>query len=129
MKTQSIAQAAPKERDPMKFTLDYPPSLNALYATVNGRRVLSKAGRQYKGNAALDAFRQGAYCISGAVVISIDVYRPAKRGDLDNTFKVILDALKGIAWEDDKQIVGINARRFDDKEYPRVEIEVAECES
>jgi len=32
----------------MKFSLPLPPSVNHLYATVRGRRVLSAEGRAYK---------------------------------------------------------------------------------
>ena len=61
---------------------------------------------------------------SGEVAVTINVYRPAKRGDLDNALKVVLDCLNGIAFDDDDQIVRIVAERFDDKSNPRVEIEV-----
>lgn len=32
----------------LALTLPVPPSVNHLYATVNGRRVLSRAGRDFK---------------------------------------------------------------------------------
>lgn len=54
----------------------------------------------------------------------MDFYRPAKRGDLDNRIKILLDALEGIAFENDSQIIEIHARRFDDKLNPRVSIVV-----
>lgn len=106
----------------MKIILEYPPALNNLYATVRGRRVLSKRGREYKATAADTASKLGCRPVSGDVAVRLDVYRPRKAGDLDNTLKVILDSLKGIAWHDDKQVVEIVARRFDDKDSPRVEM-------
>ena len=42
--------------------------------------------------------------------------------DLDNTIKIILDALNSIWYVDDKQIVVINACKFWTMETPRVEI-------
>lgn len=42
--------------------------------------------------------------------------------DLDNTIKIILDALNSICYVDDKQIVSINACKFWTMETPRVEI-------
>lgn len=55
----------------------------------------------------------------------IRVYRPQRRGDLDNTMKAILDSLSGLLYVDDKQVIEIHAKRFDDKKNPRVEIEYA----
>jgi Holliday junction resolvase RusA-like endonuclease len=60
--------------------------------------------------------------IVGPVSVSLRVFRPRKIGDLDNLLKVLLDSLKGYAFEDDKQVVEIQAVRFDDKENPRVEV-------
>jgi crossover junction endodeoxyribonuclease RusA len=34
------------------------------------------------------------------------------RGDLDNYAKTVLDALNGVAWEDDKQVTQINMRKY-----------------
>lgn len=108
----------------MTFTLDYPPSLNHLYATVRGHRVLSKAGRLYKARAAEMAFLAGLRPIDGPIVVYLDIYRPRKSGDLDNLIKALQDSLKGVAWHDDKQVVEIHARRFDDKDNPRAEVTV-----
>jgi Holliday junction resolvase RusA-like endonuclease len=55
------------------------------------------------------------------------VYRPRKAGDLSNRIKVLEDALNGIAWIDDKQIVEIHARREDDASNPRVEVRIEEA--
>lgn len=108
----------------MIVTLPYPPSVNNLYATVRGRRVLSRAGRNYHETASLAAMRAGAIYIDGPVTVTVDVYRPRKAGDLDNTLKVVLDSLTGTCWHDDRQVEEIHARRFDDKHNPRVVVDV-----
>lgn len=49
--------------------------------------------------------------------------RPTKKPDIDNIIKAILDALNGIAYADDNQIVEVVAKKF----YavnPRVEIRI-----
>ncbi len=61
----------------------------------------------------------------GPVSVNVRVYRPARRGDLDNCLKVLLDALKGIAFVDDSQVVHIHARRYEDKANPRAEVTVS----
>lgn len=39
-------------------------------------------------------------------------WKASLRGDIDNYVKSILDALNGVAWEDDKQIVEITVRKL-----------------
>lgn len=110
----------------MTITLPYPPSVNNLYATVCGRRVLSREGRAFKAAAAALALAAGCRPVSDEVSVTVDVYRPAKRGDLDNTLKSLLDSLTGVAWNDDSQVSEIKARRYDtDRKNPRVVVTIA----
>jgi crossover junction endodeoxyribonuclease RusA len=108
----------------VRLTLPYPPSLNHLYATVNGRRVQSAAGRQYKHDVAIIARAQGAQRLDGEVRVELRFFRPRRSGDLDNLLKATLDSLTGICWRDDSQIVGIEAHRLEDKARPRVDVRV-----
>ena len=51
--------------------------------------------------------------------------RPTKRPDLSNIVKCIEDALTGVVWHDDSQIVRLIAiKRYSD--YPRVEVTIQE---
>lgn len=52
--------------------------------------------------------------------------RPTKKPDLDNILKAICDALTGIVWRDDKQIVGDDTKKWYGVE-PRVEVSIMEC--
>lgn len=115
---------APTLSPRMRLTLPYPPSTNALYATVRGNRVKTKAARLYCEVCALTARRSGMQPIVGPVRVTLDVFRPRRCGDLDNTLKSILDSLKGIAWQDDAQVEEIHARRHEDKVRPRVELAI-----
>lgn len=110
----------------INLTLPYPPSVNHLYATVRGRRIISAKGRKFKADIAVLARQQGARIFAGQLAVTFKVFRPKRIGDLDNRLKISQDALKGICFEDDKQIVEIHAYRFDDKENPRVEVEISE---
>ncbi len=53
------------------------------------------------------------------------ITRPTVKPDIDNYFKCVTDALKGICWVDDNQIVDVEMHKYYD-EKPRVEIEIRE---
>ena len=48
-----------------------------------------------------------------------------RRADIDNLAKAILDALNGVVWEDDGQIIKLVAHKNYNKDRPRVEIVVS----
>lgn len=52
---------------------------------------------------------------------------PLVKPDVDNVSKVILDALNGLAYEDDKQVVTLVVNKFYGEE-PRVEVAIYEIE-
>ena len=109
-------------------TIPYPPQVNHLYTVARGRKVKSAKGRAYCQRAAAVALAAGMRpVVEGGVRLRIDVYRPRRVGDLDNTLKAILDSIKGVGYADDRQVIEIHARRFDDAENPRavVTVEVA----
>ena len=116
----------------MNLTLPYPPSINHYWRVVNGRPIKSAEGRKYTTVAALMAKSQlgpGTKPLSGNLAVSVTVYRPKRIGDLDNTLKVLLDSLKGIAFEDDSQIVHIEAFRDDDAKNPRAIVRITSDET
>jgi crossover junction endodeoxyribonuclease RusA len=95
------------------LTLPFPPTLNHLYATVNGRRVLSRQGRAYKVQAgwlARQALLQAGhaeYPKAAQLIVTWYVVMPDHRQrDLDNYLKVVKDALTDAhVWHDDSQVV------------------------
>lgn len=105
------------------LVLPYPPALNHLYRAFDGKVLLSREGRAYKeqvGWLALAA--QQAPPLRGPVVVELVLYRPRKAGDIDGPLKVLLDALEGHLWANDRQIVEMHVYRKDDKHNPRVEV-------
>ena len=62
--------------------------------------------------------------LTGPVTLTVTWFRKIRRGDLDNRLKVLLDALNGVLYVDDDQVVEIHAFRKDDRLNPRVEVEV-----
>ena len=103
--------------------LPYPPSSNRYWRNFRGRMVKSTDARRYDAEVKALARLAGVFDpIEGPVSVRVDIYRARAMGDLDNRAKVLLDALQGIAYVDDKQIVEIHSRRFDDPGDPRAEV-------
>ena len=46
-----------------------------------------------------------------------------KTGDIDNLIKTVLDALNGIAWEDDSQVFDVSAKKIHSRE-PSIELSI-----
>lgn len=108
----------------MKITLDTPPSANRYWRMGNNRIYRSDEAVNYRAYVELLCNTAGIEPLDSNVALYVDVYRPAKRGDLDNFLKVLGDSLQGYAYHNDAQIVEIHARRYDDPRNPRVEITV-----
>jgi Holliday junction resolvase RusA-like endonuclease len=87
--------------------------------------LISEEGREYKRTVAI----LGCACdpMTGPVSLTYFVYRPRKVGDLDNYLKGLLDALKGIAFIDDAQVVELHGFLYDDKTNPRVDVVIEEA--
>lgn len=51
------------------------------------------------------------------------IVRPTKKPDIDNIFKAVTDALNGVLYKDDKQIIHSRVEKYYSDE-PRVEVEV-----
>lgn len=106
--------------EPLHLTFDYPPSSNRYWTLARGRLIVSAKAKAYKRSIANTYF--GRDLFEDLLSIQITVYRPQKRGDLDNTLKVLLDAMNGVIWKDDSQIVEIHLIRHEDKHHPRAEV-------
>lgn len=110
------------------YTLPMPPSANVYWRNVVirgvARTLVSEDAKNYKKEIGELAHRLGMRPAKGNVVITLQVYRNQASGDLDNRIKVTLDALRGIAFEDDDQVTEIHAYRHDDKGNGRIVISV-----
>src|SRR3990167_9689727 len=100
------------------FKLPYPPSGNKYWRHFRGITCVSSEARKYRNQAGLFAISQGVKVLEGPICVGLEIYRPQKRGDIDNSLKVLFDSLNGIAWNDDGQIVELHAYRFDDRADP-----------
>lgn len=114
------------------ITLPFPPSANRYWRMFRNRMTVSAEARAYQ----LEVFFQVVeghdgipQPIDGPVAVTLRVYRPRRSGDLDNRLKVVLDAMQGLLYHDDSQIVELHAHRFDDPDCPRVEVDVIQYSS
>ena len=105
-------------------TLPYPPSVNSMYATVGRRRILSAEGRRFKSTVATIMLAYRVKPIRGDIIVTGRIYRPRRCGDLSNRIKAAEDAMNGIGFVDDSQIVELHWYRYDDKDDPRCVISV-----
>ncbi len=117
----------------LALTLPVPPSVNHLYATVNGRRVLSRAGRDFKAlvadeveawqdrehvsNAAIEAF--GRHYLSLTITF---YFSTALRRDLDGGLKIAQDALCEALGVNDNLVTEIHLSKRVDRQHPRIEV-------
>lgn len=113
----------------MQITLPEPPSANRYWRTYRGKVVPSTEAKRYKAAVALLASRSKPIPAGTPCSVLIRWYRGIRSGDLDNRIKVLLDALKGLAFEDDGQVVELHAYRHDDAGNPRVEVDVVRSPS
>lgn len=113
-----------------KFTKAYTPKETVNYETLVKLRFMAGYPNQVP--------------LTGPINLSITIYqqmpkkskkitammesndiRPTTKPDIDNVIKIIGDALNGVAYVDDKQIVMVYAQKFYST-IPRVEIEIGE---
>ena len=137
--------------DPISFTVYGEPVAQGRprFTTVAGHAMAydPKESRDYKQCVRLAALEvRPEKPLEGALSLAVTVYksmpksmskkkaaqaiagdlRPTTRPDLDNLIKGIKDAIKGIIWKDDSQVVNIYAAKWYG-EVPRVEISVREA--
>jgi len=118
-----------------RFELPLPPSINQQYATVHGRRVLSKASRQYKkevGKAMRHLRAEGvisdalvATLRQGFVGLFIDFFfETPRRRDLDGGLKITQDAICDSLGVNDNRVVDVHLVKRIDPLRPRIEVEL-----
>jgi crossover junction endodeoxyribonuclease RusA len=118
-----------------RFDLPLPPGINQQYATVNGRRVLSKASREYKQEVreAIRQLRADGVLSDGLVTalregyigLFIDFYfETPYRRDLDGGLKITQDAICDALDVNDNRVVDVHLVKRIDPLRPRIEVEL-----
>lgn len=95
--------------------------------TRKGRAYDPREMKEYKAAIAAAYTEQAGKVFDGPVVVSVHAYRPLAKStpkkvtrqawtskpDADNIAKAVLDALKGVAWRDDSQVVKLEVVKHD----------------
>lgn len=101
-----------------RITFAYPPGSNRLWRNLRGRMVVSEAASAWKKTAAWQARAQGCLLLEGQAIVDLILHpkltkagrASATRLDVDAPIKLTLDALQGVAYTDDKQVVAVSCR-------------------
>ena len=115
------------------LTLPVPPSVNHQYATVNGRRLISSAGRAYKiqvGQLVWLKLAQSAHRATILAQLQSDwlalsirfFFTSALRRDVDGGLKIAQDALCEGLGINDNRIVETHLYKYIDRNNPRIEV-------
>lgn len=113
--------------------LDIPPSVNHCYQNIHVKgargRILTEEARNWKDMTkyiAKGAVRHCAWELPAAdvkVVLEIVAFWPdARRRDMNNTHKLLCDALEGIVYLDDKMVLARDMDFSVDRKHPRLEV-------
>jgi len=122
----------------LHLVLPLPPSINHHYATVQGRRVLSSAGRRFKtlvGQEVLctlakrKAGRPSSMIPANApLALDLHFYFASElRRDIDGGLKITQDAVCEALGINDNRIVEVTLRKEKDAVSPRMELSLRLC--
>jgi crossover junction endodeoxyribonuclease RusA len=134
------ASHPPTDAHTVALTLPIPPSINHQYATVNGRRLISSAGRAYKAQVGQLVWLKLAQSNNRTdllarlqsewLALSIRFYfTSALRRDVDGGLKIAQDALCEGLGINDNRIVETHLYKHIDKENPRIEVRLTPAPS
>ncbi len=104
-----------------RLVKDEPPAPRVLDVCVHGQAVSAQssgrtglqAWQKRVRSASIAAWKPNEPPIDGSVRLQVTFYRESELGDVDNLLKPIQDALQGVAYNDDRQITDVTARRRD----------------
>lgn len=97
---------------------------HAIVRPARGRAHLAKWAKDWKKQIAWSAkrTRPANWNMSGRYVVEIRSWFSTNASDVDGPVKMVLDALNGIAWFDDKQVAHAPPWKEVDPVAPRLEV-------
>jgi crossover junction endodeoxyribonuclease RusA len=124
---------APSPAGELALILPLPPSINHQYATVQGRRVLSRAGREFKRLVVeeveewLDTHPHVDVTLFQQHYLALTLmfyFMSALRRDLDGGLKIAQDALCEALGVNDNLVIEIHLSKRVDRHSPRMEVQL-----
>lgn len=104
-----------------KTTRDYEIAIREAFENAHGRPP-----EPFSGPIAVSIMthRQLPMSTPKSVISEQDTHKP----DIDNVAKIVLDALNGVAWEDDAQVVSLTVSKLKRTRSPeRLSVIITEC--
>ena len=123
----------PSPAGELALVLPLPPSINHQYATVQGRRVLSRAGREFKRLVVeevenwLDTHPHVHVALFQQHYLALTLmfyFMTALRRDLDGGLKIAQDALCEALGVNDNLVIEIHLSKRVDRHSPRMEVQL-----
>src|SRR5262249_50558037 len=123
----------PSPAGELVLALPLPPSINHQYATVQGRRALSRSGREFKRLVVeevenwLDKYPQVDVALFQHHYLALTItfyFRSALRRDLDGGLKIAQDALCEALGVNDNLVVEIHLSKRVDRHSPRMKVQL-----
>src|SRR5215471_4037689 len=123
----------PASAGELRLVLPLPPSINHQYATVQGRRVLSRTGREFKALVAeemedwLDEHPGVDVALFQRHYLALTItfyFASVLRRDLDGGLKIAQDALCEALGVNDNLVIEIHLSKRVDRHCPRIEVDL-----
>ena len=111
-------QGKARPRFSQKSGTVYTPAKTIRYERLIRKAFLAAGGNTIPSDCyvgiTVDAYFQipKSYTKGKRLACQHNINRPAKKPDIDNVLKVVLDALNKVAYEDDKQVIEVRCRKF-----------------
>src|SRR2546422_9678534 len=121
----------PSPAGELRLVLPLPPSINHQYATVQGRRVLARSGREFKALVAeeveswLDEHPLFDVALFQRHYLALTItfyFASVLRRDLDGGLKIAQDALCEALGVNDNLVIEIHLSKRVDRHSPRIEV-------
>ena len=94
----------------------------------SGHVYTPRETRQWEATVGWEYKRRRGPRFEGDVSMELEfLYPSARRVDLDNLSKAVLDGLQGVAFEDDSQIVRLTLSKRVDRQLPGVWVRIEEA--